>query len=148
LNLVYSIPVEMAVPYIPPTSNIPQPEVPKWNPPEPTKMDLDWAKLRTIDLSLLDSPNPAVVEELVATTKKAIKEDGFLYLTNYGVSLDQVRGLRFKETYLANAVRSFIASSIWLSIYTKIFLRKTRRSSFGIPLPDCSLVSNDERDGR
>jgi hypothetical protein len=102
----------MAAPYIPPTSNISQPEVPKWSPPEPTKMDLDWAQLRTIDLSLLDSPNPAVVEELVATTKKAIKEDGFLYLTNYGVSLDQVRELLFqKNSYLINLDCSFIASS-------------------------------------
>jgi hypothetical protein len=138
----------MAAPYIPPTSNIPRPEVPKWKPPEPTKVDLDWAKLRTIELSLLDSPDPTIVEELVATTKKAIKEDGFLYLTNYGVSLDQVCWRVFKEIYLANAVCSFIAISIWRNICTTIFLRKTRRGSFGIPPPGSSLVSNDEQDGR
>jgi hypothetical protein len=54
-------------------------------------MDLDWADLRTIELSLLDSPDPEVVAGLVATTKAAIKEDGFLFLTNYGVSLEQVQ---------------------------------------------------------
>jgi hypothetical protein len=67
-----------------------KPEVPKWVPPEPTKMDLEWADLRTIELSLLDSPDPEVVAKLVATTKAAIKEDGFLFLTDYGVSLEQV----------------------------------------------------------
>lgn len=54
-------------------------------------MDLDWASLHTIELSLLDSPDPKVVEDLVQLTKTAIKEDGFLYLTNYGVSLDQLQ---------------------------------------------------------
>jgi len=53
-------------------------------------MQLDWADLRTIELSLLDSPDARVVAKLVATTKVAIKEDGFLFLTDYGVSLEQV----------------------------------------------------------
>lgn len=53
-------------------------------------MDLDWAQLRTVELSLLDSPDPDIVAELVATTKKAIKEDGFIYLTNCGVSLEDL----------------------------------------------------------
>jgi len=52
---------------------------------------LDWAKLHTIELSLLDSPDPAVVTGLVKVTKTAILEDGFLYLTDYGVSLDQLQ---------------------------------------------------------
>jgi hypothetical protein len=52
-------------------------------------MDLDWADLRAIELSLLNSPDPEVVARLVAT-KAAIKEDGFLFLTDYGVSLEQV----------------------------------------------------------
>lgn len=80
----------MTTPFIPPASNIDKPEVPKWVPPEPTKTDLEWAELRTIELSLLDSPDPAIVSKLVETTKAAIKEDGFLFLTNYGVSLEQV----------------------------------------------------------
>lgn len=68
-----------------------KPAVPQWIPPEPTNLPLDWASLHTIDLSLLDSPDPKVVEDLVQLTKTAIKEDGFLYLTNYGVSLDQLQ---------------------------------------------------------
>ncbi|RDW69979.1 hypothetical protein BP5796_08376 [Coleophoma crateriformis] len=69
----------------PPSPSISKPTVPKWIPPKTTEMVTDWADLRTIDLSLLDSPDPAVVEELVATTKAAIKEDGFLFLTDYGL---------------------------------------------------------------
>jgi hypothetical protein len=67
-----------------------KPDVPKWIPPQPTQEELDWASLHTIDLSLLDSPAPQVVEDLVQLTKKSISEDGFLYLVNYGVSIDQL----------------------------------------------------------
>jgi isopenicillin N synthase-like dioxygenase len=74
-----------------PPSSEGKPEVPKWIPPEPTKEDLDWANLHTIDLSLLDSPDPRVVDDLVELTKKSIKEDGFLYLINYGVSTRQLQ---------------------------------------------------------
>ncbi|KAK5115224.1 hypothetical protein LTR85_009982 [Meristemomyces frigidus] len=80
----------MAAPFGPPATQG-KPAVPQWIPPEPTKMDLDWASLHTIELSLLDSPDPQVVDDLVKLTKTAIKEDGFLYLTNYGVSLDQLQ---------------------------------------------------------
>jgi hypothetical protein len=80
----------MAAPFLSPTSTLQKPHVPRWVPPEPTKMNLDWADLRTIELSLLDSPDPTVVSELVEKTKVAIKEDGFLFLTDYGVSLEQV----------------------------------------------------------
>lgn len=66
------------------------PHVPDWVPPSPTKEDIDWAKLRTIDLSLLDSSDPVIVETLVQTCKAAIREDGFLYLTNYGIPLSEV----------------------------------------------------------
>jgi hypothetical protein len=80
----------MATPFIAPTSTFEKPEVPKWVPPQPTTMDIEWAALRTIELSLLDSPDPLVVSKLVETAKAAIKEDGFLFLTNYGISLEQV----------------------------------------------------------
>jgi hypothetical protein len=81
----------MATSFVPPISNTNKPEVPKWVPPEPTKMNLEWADLRTIELSLLDSSDPEIAAKLVATTKAAIKEDGFLFLTDYGVSLEQVQ---------------------------------------------------------
>lgn len=80
----------MAACFAPPPK-IGKPPIPTWTPPEPTKLDLDWVNLHTINLSLLDSPDPRVVDALVQLTKTAIKEDGFLYLTNYGVSLDQLQ---------------------------------------------------------
>ena len=74
-----------------PPSSEGKPEVPKWIPPEPTKEDLDWASLHTIDLSLLNSPDPSVVDDLIQLTKKSIREDGFLYLVGYGVSTEQLQ---------------------------------------------------------
>ena len=81
----------MTAPFDPPTpSATSKPHVPPWIPPQPTSAKLDWADLHTIELSKLDSPDPAVVADLVETTKIAIKHDGFLFLTDYGVSLEQV----------------------------------------------------------
>jgi hypothetical protein len=39
---------------------------------------------------LLDSDDPAVVDGLVQKVKIAIRDDGFLFLEDYGVSLEQV----------------------------------------------------------
>jgi isopenicillin N synthase-like dioxygenase len=39
----------------------------------------------------MDSEDPAVVENLVQQVKTAIRDDGFLFLENYGISLEQVR---------------------------------------------------------
>ncbi|CZR64271.1 related to leucoanthocyanidin dioxygenase [Phialocephala subalpina] len=74
----------------PPSVASSKPPVPEWIPPQPTKEKLEWADLRTIELSLLDSSDPEVVRGVVETTKKAIKEDGFLFLTDYGVSIEQL----------------------------------------------------------
>lgn len=46
--------------------------------------------MHTIELSLLDSPNPDVIAKVVATTKQAIEENGFLFLTDDGVSLEDL----------------------------------------------------------
>ncbi|GFZ45468.1 hypothetical protein JCM24511_03194 [Saitozyma sp. JCM 24511] len=67
-----------------------KPTIEPWSPPPATQADVDFADLHTIDLALMDSPDPAVVDELVRIVKVAIKEDGFLYVVNYGVSLDQL----------------------------------------------------------
>jgi len=72
----------MAAPFQPPSTEG-KPEVPKWDPPPPPTEDIDYAKLHTIDLALVDSPDRKVVEQLIATAKEAIHEDGFLYLVNY-----------------------------------------------------------------
>ena len=69
-----------------------KPDVPEWNPPPVTKETHNFAQLKSIDLSLLDSEDPSVVDALVQQVKTAIRDDGFLFLENYGVSLDQVSG--------------------------------------------------------
>lgn len=61
-----------------------------WIPPRPTRETHNFAKLKSIDLSLMDSDDPAVVDEVINKVKIAIRDDGFLFLENYGVSLEQV----------------------------------------------------------
>jgi len=78
----------MAAPFQPPDFSHKAP-VPQWTPPPKPTEDLDYAKLHTIDLALVDSPDDAVRSKLIQIAKEAIRDDGFLYLTNYGVSLDQ-----------------------------------------------------------
>lgn len=81
-----------AAPFNPPSANLPgKPFVPEWIPPPATKEEHNFAKLKSIDLSLLDSDDPDVVDDLIQQVKGAIRDDGFLFLQNYGVSLDQVR---------------------------------------------------------
>ena len=59
-------------------------------PPPVTKETHNFAQLETIDLSKFDSDDPKVQDELVADVKRAIREDGFLFLENYGVTIEQV----------------------------------------------------------
>jgi len=81
-----------AAPFNPPSANLPgKPFVAQWNPPPVTKETHNFAELSSIDLSLLDSDDPAVVDKLVKQVKRAIRHEGFLFLENYGVSLEQVR---------------------------------------------------------
>lgn len=81
-----------AAPFSPPSAELPgKPFVPEWIPPPVTQQKEQFAELTSIDLSLLDSDDPSVVQELVNQVKRAIREDGFLFLENYGVSLEQVR---------------------------------------------------------
>lgn len=75
----------------PPSASLPhKPFVPVWVPPPVTKETSNFATLKSIDLSLLDSDDPAVVANLIEQVKIAIRDDGFLFLENYGISLDQV----------------------------------------------------------
>lgn len=81
-----------AAPFNPPAADLPgKPFVAPWNPPPVTQEKHDFAELSSIDLSLLDSDDHAVVDGLVNQVKRAIREDGFLFLENYGISLEQVR---------------------------------------------------------
>lgn len=80
-----------ATPFNPPPAELPgKPFVPEWNAPPVTKEKENFAELKSIDLSLLDSEDPAVVDDLVEQVKIAIREDGFLFLENYGISLEQL----------------------------------------------------------
>ncbi|WVQ76282.1 hypothetical protein IAR50_005947 [Cryptococcus sp. DSM 104548] len=75
----------------PPAADLPgKPTVKPWVPPPVTQQTEGFATLTSIDLSLLDSEEPAVVDDLVKQVKRAIREDGFLFLENYGISLDQL----------------------------------------------------------
>ena len=78
-------------PFNPPAADLPgKPVVPAWNAPPVTQEKHNFAQLKSIDLSLLDSEDPAVVDGLVQKVKIAIRDDGFLFLEDYGVSLEQV----------------------------------------------------------
>ena len=81
-----------SAPFNPPSADLPgKPFVPTWVPPPVTQQKEDFAELSSIDLSLMDSDDPAVVDKLVQQVKVAIRDDGFLFLENYGISLEQVR---------------------------------------------------------
>ncbi|ODO02042.1 flavonol synthase [Cryptococcus wingfieldii CBS 7118] len=75
----------------PPPTDLPgKPPVKTWVPPPITQETKGFAALTSIDLSLLDSDDPVVVDNLVQEVKRAIREDGFLFLENYGISLEQL----------------------------------------------------------
>ncbi|KAK1763686.1 hypothetical protein QBC33DRAFT_622659 [Phialemonium atrogriseum] len=58
--------------------------------------------IESTDLSLLGSDDPAVVDNLVKQVKQAILDDGFLFLENYGVSLEQLHRQFALAQYLYN----------------------------------------------
>lgn len=100
-----------AAPFNPPLADLPgKPSVPQWVPPPVTQQKENFAELTSIDLSLLDSDDPTVVDDLVRQVKRAIREDGFLFLENYGVSLEQVRVTECNEDNVANHSHPSIAS--------------------------------------
>ena len=78
-------------PFNPPAADLPgKPFVPEWVPPPVTQQKENFAELSSINLSLLDSEDPAVVDSLVQRVKTAIRNEGFLFLENYGISLEQL----------------------------------------------------------
>ncbi|VUC31199.1 unnamed protein product [Clonostachys rosea] len=82
-----------------------KPDIPPWNKPAETKEELNWADLRTLDLSLLDG-TPEQQAELVETTRKAIQIDGFLFVKNFGITQAQM------ERHFALAQYSFFHGGI------------------------------------
>ncbi|KAI4740670.1 Clavaminate synthase-like protein [Aureobasidium sp. EXF-12298] len=63
----------------------------------------NFAELETIDLSKLDGDEKEQ-QELVADVKRAIREDGFLFLENYGIGLDQLHRQFSIAHYLFNNI--------------------------------------------
>lgn len=122
-----------------------KPEIPEWLPPPSTKETHNFAKLTSIDLSLMDSEDQAVVERLVQQVKTAIRDDGFLFLENYGVSLEQVRLGRCNNWHKSGRLSSpsYIVSSRSRNIYTTTSVTKTNIVFFLIPRqengPDTSI---------
>jgi isopenicillin N synthase-like dioxygenase len=94
-----------STPFNPPPADLPdKPYVPAWIPPPVTKETHNFAQLKSIDLSLLDSNDPAVVDDLIKKVKIAIRDDGFLFLENYGVSLEQLHRQFALAQYLYNNI--------------------------------------------
>jgi hypothetical protein len=93
-TLIHSKTMPTTAPFNPPAADLPgKPVVPAWNAPPVTQEKHNFAQLKSIDLSLLDSEDPAVVDGLVQI---AIRDDGFLFLEDYGVSLEQVSRWQIK----------------------------------------------------
>jgi isopenicillin N synthase-like dioxygenase len=94
-----------AAPFKPPAADLPgKPFVPDWIPPPITKETHNFAQLKSIDLSKLDPEDPAVVDNLVKEVKQAIRNDGFLFLENYGISLEQLHRQFALAQYLYNNI--------------------------------------------
>lgn len=127
----------------PPAADLPgKPSVRPWNPPPVTQEKENFAELSSIDLSLLDSEDPAVVEALVQKVKSAIRDDGFLFLENYGISLEQVSTSERHpgtDELMSNHLHSLfvkISSTVslpWRSTCMRTSAKKTRANSYSTP---------------
>lgn len=138
-----------------------KPVVPEWVPPPVTKENENFADLESIDLSLIDSSDPVVVDGLTRRFKAAIRDDGFLFLENYGVSLEQVRStLLSKENRMQTSssrrlmifhlfIRtSFTVNSVLPSTFTTTSVSRIRIVLFSALRPACGPATNIPMDLR
>ncbi|CCE72894.1 Piso0_000496 [Millerozyma farinosa CBS 7064] len=65
-----------------------EPEVGKWIPPQPTRYNLDWADLATIDLSIYDKPGGK--QQLAAQLKRIVENDGFWAVVGTGITQEEM----------------------------------------------------------
>jgi len=63
-------------------------ELPRYEQVAESKHELDWADLVTLDLSKFDSPGGK--QELASQLKEAVHKVGFFYITNFGLSQEEV----------------------------------------------------------
>ncbi|KAK3677735.1 hypothetical protein LTR78_002585 [Recurvomyces mirabilis] len=69
-------------------SDVPRTSLPHYEEVPETSQDLDWADLITLDLSKFDHPGGK--EALAKQLQDAVHNVGFFYITNFGLSQDQV----------------------------------------------------------
>lgn len=62
--------------------------LPEWVPPPETSVSLDWADIKTVDLSLYDVPGRK--SELIDTVSEALRNDGFFYVVGHGIPDEMV----------------------------------------------------------
>lgn len=60
------------------------PTLPRWEAPEPTKEEMEWADILTVDLGLYDHDK----QSLVDTVELALKRDGFFYVVGHEIPLE------------------------------------------------------------
>lgn len=65
------------------------PPVPRWKPAEPTREEVEWADILTVDLSLYDTQK----DRLVETVATALQRDGFFYVVGHGIPIETVSAL-------------------------------------------------------
>ncbi len=68
------------------------------DPPAPPSRLTALLRARTIKLSVLDSDDQKLSPDLVESVKTCIRDDGFLFLEDYGISLEQVSASYLTET--------------------------------------------------
>ena len=133
-------------PFNPPSPDLPgKPYVRPWDAPPITRETHNFAQLTSIDLGKMDSDDPKVVAEVQEEIKVAIRDDGFIFLENYGVNQEQVRPLLILSSALSQRprlthpspldARSSTANSPSRSTSTITFLKKTKPGSSLTPTP-------------
>ncbi|CAD6887141.1 unnamed protein product [Tilletia controversa] len=67
-------------------------DIPHWEPPkETTRQDIEWAELKTLDLSKVTGKDfTQVPQDVVKEIGDALHKDGFIYAENHGLSWENV----------------------------------------------------------
>ena len=74
----------------------------KYVAPPTTEADIEYCNLRTIKLSQVDSPIPEEREAVYQEFKRAVREDGFFFLEDFGLTQEQVSRGQSRERDLTS----------------------------------------------
>lgn len=80
-----------------------RPYLPRWKAPPPTKQEVEWADILTVDLSLYDTDKPKLIE----TVQTALQRDGFFYVVGHGIDTEEV-SMNFKRSRNVELMRVVI----------------------------------------